>query len=70
MNQLANTMGGKIIGMVKEVDGDHHIVIAEFADKFNKFTVWNYNPEFHGFYQGYYTDSYKNAVTEMKRRLR
>lgn len=69
MNELANTMNGKIIGMVKEFHDDQYIVIGEFADNYEKYVVWNYNPEFNGFYQGFYCQKYSSAMNEMKRRL-
>lgn len=70
MNKLAQTMGGTIVAHAKEKNSYYIFqVIAEFPDKYEKYTVWLYNAEFDGFYSGYYTDSYESAVNEFNRRL-
>jgi hypothetical protein len=70
--EVVQSMKGELIAFAPEdlkyPDGYLYTVIAKFADK-NEYTVWLYNSEFNGMYQGYYTNSYENALIEFKRRI-
>jgi hypothetical protein len=70
--EVVQSMKGQLIGFAPEdpkfPDGYLYTVIAYFADK-NEYTVWLYNSDFNGMYQGYYTNNYENALIEFKRRI-
>lgn len=70
MNKLAKTMGGEIIAFAQEKDSYFTFqCIAQFDDKHDKYTVWLYNLQFDGFYNGYYTSDKLGAYNEFLRRM-
>ena len=67
---VVQSMNGELVAFApeneKSVNGYLFIVIAKFE---REYTVWLYNDEFNGMYNGYYTESYENALIEFKRRI-
>lgn len=70
--KVVKSMNGELIAFAPESttllhpDDYLYIVIGKFE---HEYTVWLYNAEFDGMYNGYYTNSYENALIEFKRRI-
>lgn len=68
--ETVKSMKGELIGFAPEdakyPDGYLYVVIAKFT---NEYTVWGYNAEFNGMFNGFYTQDYNDALSEFKRRI-
>lgn len=61
------SMNGEIIAFAPEQNETQlYTVFAQFE---HEYVVWNYNAEFDGMYNGYYTTDYQIARDEFVRRL-
>lgn len=70
--EVVQSMKGELIAFAPETttllhpDDYLYIVLAKFE---HEYTVWLYNAEFNGMYNGYYTTEYSDALNEFKRRI-
>lgn len=64
----AKTLNGKLITFVRE---PHETTLyVAIVEREHEFVTWNYNAEFDGFSNGYYTTTYENAFQKLMQRLK